>query len=127
MPFGFMQFMVDCAVTLNHRVVLGVSQRSLRIQKYRGSGFDENESPFVIGNTGFDVAIPRTRGLITHRASCERVTSGVKALDTMLGGGYFRGASVLISGFPGTAKTTLGGRFRGSGVRQRRAHLIRQP
>jgi circadian clock protein KaiC len=32
-------------------------------------------------------------------------------LDTMLGGGYYRGASVLITGFPGTAKTTLSGTF----------------
>jgi len=29
----------------------------------------------------------------------------------MLGGGYYRGASVLITGFPGTAKTTLCGAF----------------
>ena len=61
-PFGFMQFMVDCAVILNHSVVMGVSQRNLRVQKYRGSGFDENESPFVIGKSGFDVAVARTLG-----------------------------------------------------------------
>src|SRR4029078_6592093 len=41
----------------------------------------------------------------------ERVSSGVERLDTMLGGGYYRGAAVLITGFPGTAKTTLGGAF----------------
>jgi len=29
----------------------------------------------------------------------------------MLGGGYYRGSSVLITGFPGTAKTTLSGAF----------------
>jgi len=29
----------------------------------------------------------------------------------MLGGGYYRGASVLVTGFPGTAKTTLSGTF----------------
>ena len=51
-PFGFMQFMVDCAVILNHSVVSGVSQRNLRVQKYRGSSFDENESPFLIGSSG---------------------------------------------------------------------------
>ncbi len=110
-PFGFMQFMVDCAVELNHRVELGVSQRNLRVQKYRGSGFDENESPFVIGKTGFDVAISRKLGRVDAKATNERVTSGVKRLDTMLGGGYFRGASVLITGVPGTAKTTLSGAF----------------
>ena len=36
-PVGFMQFMVDCAVILNHGVMWGASQRSLRVQKYRGS------------------------------------------------------------------------------------------
>lgn len=110
-PFTFMQFMVDCAVTLNHRVMLGVSQRNLRVQKYRGSAFDENESPFVIGKEGFEVAIARTLGRTDAGVTQERVTSGVKRLDTMLGGGYYRGASVLITGFPGTAKTTLSGAF----------------
>ncbi len=110
-PFGFMHFMVDCAVMLNHRVALGVSQRNLRVLKYRGSGFDENEAPFVIGSHGFDVAIARTLGPKEVNVSQERVSSGVKRLDTMLGGGYYRGASVLITGFPGTAKTTLSGAF----------------
>jgi circadian clock protein KaiC len=53
---GFMQFMVDCAVMLNHDLVEGVSQRSLRVVKYRGSGFSENESPFLIGSQGLEVA-----------------------------------------------------------------------
>lgn len=110
-PFGFMQFMVDCSVILNHRIELGISQRNLRVQKYRGSMFDENESPFVIGKTGFDVAISRMLGRVDAKVTNERVTTGVKRLDTMLGGGYFRGASVLITGFPGTAKTTLSGAF----------------
>jgi circadian clock protein KaiC len=110
-PYGFMQFMVDCSVILNHTVVLGVSQRNLRVQKYRGSSFDENESPFVIGKSGFDVAIVRLLGRTDADATNERVTSGVKRLDTMLGGGYYRAACVLITGFPGTAKTTLSGAF----------------
>ena len=109
--FGFMQFMVDCAIVLNHRVELGVSQRNLRVQKYRGSGFDENESPFVIGANGFDVAVSRMLGRTDAQVTLERVTTGVERLDTMLGGGYYRGASVLITGFPGTAKTTLSGAF----------------
>src|SRR6202789_3412608 len=109
--YGFMQFMVDCSVILNHSVVAGVSQRNLRVQKYRGSSFDENESPFVIGDAGFDVAIVRTLGRSDAKVTNERVTSGIKRLDTMLGGGYYRAACVLITGFPGTAKTTLSGAF----------------
>lgn len=110
-PFGFMQFMVDCAVILNHRMVMGVSHRSLHVQKYRGSSYAEGEAPFLIGDRGIELAPTRTAGLVGARVSNERVSSGVKRLDTMLGGGYFRGASVLITGFSGTAKTTLSGTF----------------
>jgi circadian clock protein KaiC len=109
--FGFMQFMVDCAIILNHSVVDGVSQRNLRVQKYRGSGFDENESPFLIGASGLEVDATRTQVRIDAKVSTERVSSGIARLDTMLGGGYYRGASVLVTGLPGTAKTTLSGAF----------------
>jgi circadian clock protein KaiC len=108
---GFMQFMVDCAVTLNHTVNFGVSQRNLRVVKYRGSAFSENESPFLIGDDGVDVAGESETVQPQTSISRERVTSGVKRLDAMLGGGYYRNASVLITGVPGTAKSTLGGAF----------------
>ena len=75
--FGFMQFMVDCAVTLNHSVVFGVSQRDLRVLKFRGSPFDENESPFLIGSTGIEVAVERTLGRKDAQVTNERVSSGV--------------------------------------------------
>jgi len=110
-PFGFMQFMVDCTLILSHSVVLGVSQRNLRVQKYRDSSFDENESPFLIGRVGFEVAVARPLGRGILNVTKERVSSGVERLDTMLGGGFYRGASVLITGSPGTAKTTLSGSF----------------
>jgi circadian clock protein KaiC len=123
-PFGVMHFMVDCAVMLNHRVAFGVSQRNLRVLKYRGSGFDENESPFVIGNHGFDVAVSHAKGRRQTPVSNERVSSGVKRLDTMLGGGYYRGASILITGFPGTAKTTLSGAFAQAACRRGERTMI---
>ncbi|MEP7312511.1 MAG: circadian clock protein KaiC [Pseudomonadota bacterium] len=109
--YGFLQYMVDCSVVLNHRLMLGVSQRSVRVQKYRGSQFNEDELPFVIGKGGFEVAMGRALGRKDSEVSSERVSSGVGRLDTMLGGGYFRGATVLITGYPGTAKTTLSGAF----------------
>ena len=110
-PYGFMEFMVDCAVILTHGMVDGVSQRSLRVQKYRGSRFDENEAPFLIGDRGFEVVVAWAMGSAEVQATRERVSSGVERLDTMLHGGYYRGASILITGFSGTAKTTLCGAF----------------
>lgn len=111
---GFMQFMVDCAVVLNHCVVQGVSQRNLRVVKYRGSAFAENEAPCLIGSTGLEVAGSHDLGgmnSVMAPVTTERISSGVSRLDVMLGGGYFRGASVLVTGFPGTAKSTLSGAF----------------
>jgi circadian clock protein KaiC len=109
--FGFMQFMVDCAVLLNQEVRHGVSQRSLRVVKYRGSSFAENESPFLIGSAGLEVAGAREFDRTDTPVTNERLSSGVARLDTMLGGGYYRAASILITGFPGTAKSTLSGAF----------------
>lgn len=106
-----MQFMVDCVVILNHNVVNGVSQRNLRVQKFRGSRFDEDELPFMIGNRGLEVSVARALDRVDVKASSERVSSGIARLDTMLGGGFYRGASVVITGFSGTAKTTLSGAF----------------
>jgi circadian clock protein KaiC len=114
LQLGFMQFMVDCAVVLNHEVIEGVSQRNLRVVKYRGTSFSENESPFLIGSEGLEVAGGRVMGHSEKpelSVVSERVSTGVQRLDAMLGGGYYRGAGVLITGFPGTSKTTLSGAF----------------
>jgi circadian clock protein KaiC len=53
---GFMQFMADCVVTLNHDVSNPTASRGLRVSKYRGSGFAEEEFPFTIGSTGLEVS-----------------------------------------------------------------------
>jgi circadian clock protein KaiC len=104
--YGFMQFMVDAVVVFQHRLTDRVSLRTVRVLKYRGTGFSENEYPLVISGDGIDVATFGEMRL-RHEASTERVSSGVERLDTMLGGGYYRGSGVLITGVPGTAKTTL--------------------
>lgn len=110
-PLDFMQFMVDCSILLDHDVVVGTSQRNLRVRKYRGSAFEENATPFVISPQGIAVAFTEGRCHPEVPASTERVATGAAELDRMLNGGYFRGASILLSGAPGTAKTTLCGAF----------------
>jgi circadian clock protein KaiC len=108
--YAFMQFMVDCVVIFQHRVSDRVALRGMRVVKYRGSGFAENEFPLVISQTGLEVSVFGTDDM-SYEVSTERVSSGVPRLDTMLDGGYYRGSSVLISGAPGTAKTTMAGAF----------------
>jgi hypothetical protein len=45
----YLPFIVDCVVALTHKVESGFSRRRVRVIKYRGSSFSENETPFVIG------------------------------------------------------------------------------
>ena len=104
----FLQYMADCVVCLEHRMADLVSIRGLRVLKYRGSGFAENEAPLVIGDEGIEVA-SFAQPLRQVSVSQERVSTGIPGLDTMLDGGLFRGSSTLITGAPGTAKSTLSG------------------
>jgi circadian clock protein KaiC len=66
-----------------------------------------NEYPFLIGARGISV-LPITSLQLDHQASTQRVPTGIARLDEMLGGqGVFRGSSVLVSGSPGTGKTSI--------------------
>ena len=108
--YSFLQFMVDCVVELHHRLADRVALRSLRVRKYRGSGFAEGEFPVIISRRGIEVSTFGPAEL-DYPVFDERLTTGVERLDAMLDGGYYRGSSVLISGAPGTAKTTLAAVF----------------
>jgi len=104
---GLEEYVSDCVVLLDHRVTEQMSTRRLRIVKYRGSHHGTNEYPFIIDETGISV-VPITSLGLTHKASRERISTGVQRLDTMLGGqGYYRGSSILVSGTAGTGKTSL--------------------
>src|SRR5207237_10231912 len=81
----------------------------LAISKYRGSDFMAGEFPVSFGPSGMEVAPPEPAE-IRHQASTERLSAGFERLDKMLGGGLFRGSSTLVTGLPGTAKTTPAGK-----------------
>ena len=108
---GLEEYISDCVILLDHVMVGAVLTRHLRIIKYRGSTHGTNDYPFLIEENGISV-LPVTSVHLDHPASQERVSSGIPALDTMLGGaGYFRGSSVLVSGTAGTGKTSLAAHF----------------
>jgi circadian clock protein KaiC len=108
---GLEEYVSDCVIFLDHRVIDQVSTRRLRIVKYRGTTHGTNEYPFLIDEDGFSVLPLSSLGL-DHKVSSERISSGVPRLDQMLGGkGFYRGSSILISGTAGTGKTSLAASF----------------
>ncbi len=110
LKYGFMQFMADCVVRLGRRQEERVTSQLVQMTKYRGSGFAAGEFPMTFGRSGIDVAVAESREE-SDRTSTQRISLGFRDLDSLLGGGVYRGSSTLISGLPGTAKTTLAGKF----------------
>jgi len=108
--YSFVDFMADCVIHLDQRILNQISTRRMRITKYRGSGFARNEYPFSISENGCAILPISTQGL-HHKALGDVISSGNERLDNMLGGGYRRGSTILISGLTGSGKTTLSGTF----------------
>lgn len=104
---GIEEYVSDCVIFLDHKVIDQISTRRLRIIKYRGSAHGTNEYPFLIDNQGICL-MPITSLGLNAQASSARISSGIERLDTMLGGqGFYVGSSILISGTAGTGKTSL--------------------
>jgi circadian clock protein KaiC len=109
--FGLEEYIADCVILLDHRVTEQISTRRMRIVKYRGTLHGTSEYPFLIGRHGISI-LPITSLGLEHKVSRERISSGIKDLDDMLGGkGYYRGSSILLSGAAGTGKTSLAAAF----------------
>lgn len=109
--YGIEEYVSDCVILLDNRVLDQITTRRLRIVKYRGSAHGTNEYPFLIDDRGVSV-LPITSAGLQHDVSSEAVPTGVPGLDAMFGlGGFYRGSSVLISGLAGTGKSTFSALF----------------
>ncbi len=104
---GLEEYVSDCVIVLDHRVIEQVSTRRLRIVKYRGSTHGTNEYPFLIDEEGISV-LPITSLKLDNEVSSDIISTGVPGLNDMFhGGGFYRGSNILVSGTAGTAKTTV--------------------
>jgi circadian clock protein KaiC len=108
---GLEEYVSDCVIMLDHRVIDQVSTRRLRVVKYRGTVHGTNEYPFLIDEDGISV-LPITSVGLEHQVGSERISSGVPRLDGMLGGqGYYRASTILVSGTAGSGKSSLAAHF----------------
>lgn len=108
---GLEEYVSDCVILLDNRVLDQTSTRRLRVVKYRGSAHGTNEYPFLIDDQGISV-LPATSSRLSWPASREIAPTGISDLDTLLGqGGFYRGSSILLSGISGTGKTTISCQF----------------
>ena len=108
---GLEEYVSDCVILLDNRVVQQTAIRRLRVVKYRGSGHGTSEYPFFIGEKGFSL-LPLSSITLEHAASKERQSMGIPELDDMLEGrGLYKGSTALISGTAGSGKSSLAAYF----------------
>ena len=89
----------------------GSERRRLRVVKYRGVAFHGGAHDYKIATGGL-LVYPRLVAAHTRVSGSRRqLSSGLPELDTLLGGGLEEGMSTLISGPPGTGKSSLAAQF----------------
>lgn len=116
----------DGLLWLSQHVERNSVVRKMQVIKLRGQESVPGLHTYRITSDGLRV-YPRTFGLDGRRpetSSARRLSTGVAALDSMLGGGIPEGDSVLVAGSSGTGKSLIATQFIAAGVRQGEAGIV---
>lgn len=114
--YGLEEFVCDNVVILRNNTEGEKRRRTVEILKLRGAYHQKGQWPFtIVPNEGLTV-LPLSALELQQRSTDERVTTGVAGLDDMVGGGFYRGSVILVSGATGTGKTLLSTQFLAGGA-----------
>jgi circadian clock protein KaiC len=117
----FPEFAVaDAIVELARQSRSSRDERFMRVLKLRGSAYREGQHAFRITAGGLEL-YPRLvapREPEKYVSSVDRISSGVRGLDDILGGGLLTGSTTLVVGMTGAGKTTLALQFALEGVKR---------
>src|SRR6476661_5446591 len=75
---GLEEYVSDCVILLDNRVINQISTRLMRVVKYRGSMHGTNEYPFLIDADGISV-LPVTSLQLNNDVSSQRLSTGIPA------------------------------------------------
>lgn len=115
--FGVEEFVSDNVIVVRNVLEGERRRRTVEILKLRGTTHMKGEYPFTITNDGINI-FPLGAMRLTQRSSNTRSSSGIKTLDEMCGGGFFKDSVILATGATGTGKTLLVSKFLEEGCRQ---------
>ncbi len=104
--YEYLDFMADCVIQIDQRVKDQITTRRLIVKKYRGSDFASREHPFIISKQGI-VVMPLSFVNLVQQSTGEFISTNIEEMDAVLGGGFRKGSSIMISGPSGSGKTTL--------------------
>jgi len=112
---GFEEFVADNVVILRNALDGEKRRRTIEILKMRGCSHLKGEHLFTLLEDGI-VIVPVAIGSLGYGTSNRRLSSGIKALDSMFDGGLFEKSLWLVAGATGTGKSFLATQFVAGGV-----------
>ncbi|MGD2182691.1 circadian clock protein KaiC [Lusitaniella coriacea] len=115
--YGVEEFVSDNVIILRNVLEGERRRRTMEILKLRGTTHMKGEYPFTLTKNGINI-FPLGAMRLTQRSSNARSSSGVKTLDEMCGGGFFKDSIILATGATGTGKTLLVSKFLQEGCKQ---------
>lgn len=121
--FGVEEFVSDNVVIVRNVLEGERRRRTVEILKLRGTTHMKGEYPFTITNDGINI-FPLGAMRLTQRSSNVRISSGLKTLDKLCGGGFFKDSIILATGATGTGKTLLVSKFLEEGCRQEEKAIL---
>ena len=122
--YGVEEFVSDNVILLHNRLTeQGERERTIEILKFRGSSHDSQEAALIVGDPGVSL-YPRPKPKLTGRGFSEKISTGIKGLDTLFYGGVYKNSTTLITGASGCGKTVTTLHFIMEGAKQKENSLL---
>jgi circadian clock protein KaiC len=116
----------DAIVAMDTKRTAERETRVLQVLKLRGSGFLSGEHAYRVTPSGIAV-FPRLadeQDTDAYTYGTTRDSTGIAALDSALGDGYWDGSSTLVAGPTGVGKTLMGLHFAFSAAKDQRPAVL---